>query len=163
MKNEPCVRFGIFINPKISENPADSRKRRPPSVMLLTASTSHRLMGAYDWEPASARGCRKTSVSPRGGRRSAPASALHRRKVARIDGLGEKPLLVIGPELAHVRIGLDRRVGELVPLPLAAADVEVADDVAEVVEAERSARRVGERDGAQRLDQRLLVVGLPTR
>ena len=43
MKNEPCVRFGIRISPKISENPADSRKRRPPSVMLLTVRSSHRL------------------------------------------------------------------------------------------------------------------------
>src|SRR5438093_8797933 len=110
MKNEPCVRFGIFINPKISENPADSRKRRPPSVILLTASTSHRLMGAYDSEPASARGYRKTSVSPRGGRRSAPASALHRRIVARIDGLGEKPLLGIGPEVEPGRVALHRLI-----------------------------------------------------
>ena len=44
MKNEPCVRFGIFMSPKISEKPDDSRKRRPPSVMLFTASTNHRLM-----------------------------------------------------------------------------------------------------------------------
>ena len=42
MKNEPCVRFGMRRSPKISENPADSRKRRPPSVMLLTASTNQR-------------------------------------------------------------------------------------------------------------------------
>ena len=45
MKNEPCVRFGIFMSPKISEKPAESRKSSPASVMLFTASTSHRLMG----------------------------------------------------------------------------------------------------------------------
>ena len=43
MKKEPWVRFGIRMSPKISENPADSRKSRPPSVTLLTASTSQRL------------------------------------------------------------------------------------------------------------------------
>src|SRR5258705_13812743 len=43
MKNEPWVRFGILMSPKISEKPADSRNSRPPSVMLLTASSSHRL------------------------------------------------------------------------------------------------------------------------
>ncbi len=44
MKNDPCVRFGILMSPKISENPADRRKSRPPSVMLLTARSSHRLI-----------------------------------------------------------------------------------------------------------------------
>src|SRR6266513_6228296 len=147
MKNEPCVRFGIFINPKIKEKPADSRKRRPPSVRLLTASTSVRLMS--------------TGVSP--PRAVRPASALQRRVIARIDRLGQKPLLVIGPELAHVPIGLDRRVDQLVALPVAPPDVEIADDVAEAVEVKRPARGIGERHAAQGPDQRLLVLGLPAR
>src|SRR5262245_65610217 len=46
MKNEPCIRLGMRISPKISEKPDDSRKRRPPSAMLLTAKVSHKLMGA---------------------------------------------------------------------------------------------------------------------
>src|SRR6266700_4411796 len=37
MKNEPCIRFGIRIRPKISENPADSRNSNPPYAMLFTA------------------------------------------------------------------------------------------------------------------------------
>jgi hypothetical protein len=45
MKNEPCIRLGMRISPKISEKPDDKRKRRPPSAMLLTAKVSHRLMG----------------------------------------------------------------------------------------------------------------------
>src|ERR1051326_1974342 len=102
MKNEPWVRFGIFMSPKISENPADSRKRRPPSVTLLTASSSHRL-------------------TPGGS-----SSALQRRIVPRVHRLREEPLLVVRPELAHLRIGLDRRVDELVALPLAAPDVVAA-------------------------------------
>src|SRR5262249_45412656 len=48
MNSEPCVRLGIRISPKISENPAESRNNRPPSVMLLTASTSMGFMaGAF--------------------------------------------------------------------------------------------------------------------
>src|SRR5689334_7638443 len=116
MKNEPCERFGIRISPKISEKPAESRKSRPPSVTLLTASTNQ-------------------IIAP------AARSALQRRKVARAHRLGEEPLLVVRPELADLRIGLDGRVDELVALLFHAADVEAADDVAEVVEAERPPRR----------------------
>ena len=42
MNIEPCVRFGIRIRPKISENPADSRNSRPPSVTLLIDRISQR-------------------------------------------------------------------------------------------------------------------------
>src|SRR5262245_47418968 len=146
MKKEPCVRFGIRIRPKISENPAARRKSRPPSVMLLTASRSQRLM----WATWRAR-----------RRERAAASALHRRIVTRVHGLLQEPLLVVRPELAHVGIRLERRVDELVALPLAPPDVERAHHVAEVVEAKRSARRVGERHAAQGADQRLLVIRLP--
>src|SRR4029453_9222314 len=132
MKKEPGGRLGIFMSPKISENPADSRNRRPPSVMLLIASNSVTLMP--------------------GGLRA--RSALQRRIVARVDGLGQKPLLVVGPELAHLGIGLDRRVDQLVTLLLHPANVEAADTVAQVVEAERPPRRVGERHGAQGLVER---------
>src|SRR5712691_2712882 len=143
MKNEPWARLGIFIRPKISEKPAESRKRRPPSVMLLTLSTSQRLMSRRPLAPV-----------------KGPRSALQRGIVARVHGLREEPLFVIRPELAHLRKGLDRRVDELVALPLAPPDVEAPDDVAEVVERERPARRVGERYGAQRPVERLPVVGL---
>ena len=44
MKNEPCIRLGMRIRPKISEKPDDSRNSRPPSAMLFTANVSHRLM-----------------------------------------------------------------------------------------------------------------------
>src|SRR4030095_12158321 len=98
MKNEPCVRLGMRISPKISEKPADSRKRRPPSVMLLTASTSQRLM----------------TVERR--------LALQGRIVTRVHRLGQEPLLVVGPELAHLGVRLDRGVDEAGALPLAAAD-----------------------------------------
>src|SRR5262245_40317007 len=135
MKKEPWVRFGIFMSPKISEKPAESRKRRPPSVMLFTASTNHRL----------------TLGGPGRGWRSA-RSALQGRIVTRVHRLGEEPLLVVRPELADLGIRLDRRVDELVALALGAPDVERAHDVAEAIEGERAARRVGQRHGAQRLD-----------
>src|SRR6266705_6833229 len=143
MKNEPWVRFGIFMSPKISENPADRRKRRPPSVMLLTASTTHRLMGS------------------RSARRS--PLCLERRIVARVHRLRQEPLLVVGPELADLGIGLDRRVDELVALLFAPPDIEAPDHVAEAVERERPAGRVGERHRAQGSVQRFLVVRLPAR
>src|SRR5499427_5036854 len=139
MKNEPWVRLGIRMSPKIKEKPAERRKRRPPSVMLLTASSSHRL-------------------TPGG-----PGSALQRRIVARVDRLREKPLLVVGPELADLWIRLDGRVDEPVALPLAASDIEVADHIAEVVEAERPARGIGERHAPQGLDELFAVVRLPAR
>src|SRR2546422_952399 len=136
MKNEPCVRLGIRISPKISEKPADSRNSRPPSVMLLTASTNQRLIAR------------------------AARSALQRRIVTRVHGLSQEPLLVVRPELAHFGIGLDGRVDQLVALLLHAADVEASDDVAEVIEAERPPRGVGERHAAQRLDHGVAVAGL---
>src|ERR1700733_4191723 len=46
MNIEPCVRLGIRINPKISENPADNRNKRPPNVTLLTVSSSQNVISA---------------------------------------------------------------------------------------------------------------------
>src|SRR5882724_12827197 len=139
MKKGPWVRFGIFINPKISENPADRRNSRPPSVMLLTASSSQRLT--------------------LGGLRS----AFQRRVIARVHRLRQEPLLVVRPELADLGIGLDGGVHEPVALPLAPPDVEGAHDVAEPVEGEGAARRVGEGDAAHGLVEGLPVVRLATR
>src|SRR5262245_3731500 len=44
MKNEPCIRLGMRISPKIREKPADSRNSRPPSAMLFTARRTQTLM-----------------------------------------------------------------------------------------------------------------------
>src|SRR5262245_13162882 len=166
MKNEPWVRLGILSNPKISEKPAESRKRRPPSVMLLMASTNHKFMRH---DPSGGFAAAILSWGrPGGGRRGrwgrlcvAPSGAKG-RIVARVDGLRQEPLLVVRPELTHVGIRLDGRIDELVTLLLAPADVETADHIAEVVEVERSPRGVGERHRAERLNERLAVVGLPT-
>src|SRR6266542_4516157 len=139
MKNEPWVRFGILINPKISEKPADRRNRRPPSVMLLTARSSQRLtLGGLH-------------------------SALQRWIVARVHRLRQEPLLVVGPELADLGIRLDRGVDEAIALPLAPPDVEGAHHVAEPVEGEGAARRIGQGDASQGLDEGLPVVRLAVR
>src|SRR5262245_30429435 len=127
MKNEPCVRLGIFIRPKISEKPADSRNSKPPSVMLFTASTSHKFI-AFRFER---RLCRRHGY--RGGGREGAAEAPSRfqwRVVARVHGLRQEPLLVVRPELAHLRVRLDRGVDQLAALLLAAPDVEGPHDVA---------------------------------
>src|SRR5262249_19652772 len=43
MKNEPCIRLGMRIKPKIREKPADSRNKRPPSAKLLIVSVGQAL------------------------------------------------------------------------------------------------------------------------
>src|SRR5665213_253912 len=140
MNSEPCVKLGIRISPKISEKPADSRNNRPPNVTLLTASTSQKVM--FAGFPRSS--CQKTA-----GACATPAEwfelRLERREVARVDRLREELLLVVGPELTHVVIGLDRLVDVFAAGLFDTADEEVADHVAEVIELDRSARRIGER------------------
>ena len=44
MNSDPCVRFGMRISPKISEKPAANRNNRPPKVMLLTVSSSQKVI-----------------------------------------------------------------------------------------------------------------------
>src|ERR1041384_7167486 len=152
MNSEPCVRFGMRISPKISEKPADSKNSSPPNVTLLTDSTSQKFIGEHPRWLGGRLGHRSSPCKrgPRAWQRtgfplarertefaSAPndqALVLHRRVVARIDRLREELLLVVGPELADVVIGLDRLVDELAVRLLDPPDVEVADHVAEMVE-----------------------------
>src|SRR5215831_8784806 len=51
MKNEPCIRLGMRIRPKISEKPDESRNSRLPSATLFTARVSHRLIVRLPVEP----------------------------------------------------------------------------------------------------------------
>src|SRR6516165_9301571 len=83
------------------------------------------------------------------------ALALERRIVARVDRLRQKPFRIVGPELAHLRIDLDDGVFHLTVLLSDAADEDVADDVAVIVEADGAARRVGEFDRSHRFDELL--------
>src|SRR5208282_6538889 len=110
MNIEPCVRFGMRIRPKISENPADNRNSRPPNVTLLMASIPHKLMTGVPG------GARRPAPNPPprrgGGNERRKRSGLHGRPIARIGRLREIRRLVIGPELTAVFVGLLRHVGE---------------------------------------------------
>src|SRR5215475_8207689 len=85
---------------------------------------------------------------------------LRRRIVARIDRLRQEPLLVIGPELADIRVGLDDGVDELSAFALAFADEDITNNVAVAVEANRAARRVEQRYVVQRFRKCLAIIGL---
>ena len=65
MNIEPCVRFGIRINPKINEKPADSRNSRPPNVTLLTVSSSQNVIFPALALPAGYFAC--VAMLPEGG------------------------------------------------------------------------------------------------
>ena len=58
---------------------------------------------------------------------------LRGRIVARVDGVFQEVVLVVGPELAHIRIGLDDGVDIFPVLLLDFADVNVSDDVPKLV------------------------------
>src|SRR5437763_16463021 len=101
MKKAPCARFGIRIRPKISENPDDSRNSRPPNATLLSVwmiQNCHCIPESW-------------------------LQILCRRVVARIDRIFQELILAVGPELAHVGIGLDDRIDVFSVLFLDLADV----------------------------------------
>src|SRR5262249_41144683 len=103
MKNAPCVRFASRINPKISENPDDSRNNRPPSERLL--------------RPWIIQNCIVSRYLIAAGLQIRVAAELRlqvlgRWIVARVDRVLQEGGLVIGPELADVRIGLDDGVDQ---------------------------------------------------
>src|SRR5487761_1577632 len=159
MNIEPCVRFGIRINPKISEKPADNRKSRPPNVMLLMASTAQILMSGVPAPRIAPHPSDPTIVDRTGGggieRQSAinPSrfAGLYRRPVARVGRLLEVLCFVRRPELTYIVVSLLRDVGQLAAGLLDLADEHIADDVAELVEAYRPTRRFLEVDRPQRL------------
>src|SRR5262245_7603155 len=127
MKNEPCIRLGIRISPKIREKPDDSRKRRPPSAMLLTAKVSHKLMGAR-LDPVAADAARRSChlshapACPPVPARRLVSEILGGRIIPRVDRVRQELALVVGPELTDVLVGLEHRVDELAVFPVAAPD-----------------------------------------
>src|SRR3989442_1230787 len=131
MKRAPWVRFAIRISPKISEKPAESRNSSAPSARLfsvwMTQNCSLRLQ------------------------------VLRRREVARVHRVLEELLRLVGPELAHVRVSVDHAVYQAPVLALHLADVDVADDVAVLVEPDLAARGV-HLEAAHRLHEGLLVL-----
>src|ERR1043166_3624665 len=184
MNIEPCVRLGMRISPKIREKPADNRNSSPPNVTLLTVSRTQNVMAAADQMTDDRR--RRTEgalltrrlfrrpssvvrpLSPVLCRPSSAFSALRQRRiVARVDRVREKFLFRPSPELADVLVGLDGLVPELEavfgPLGSDAPNVERADDVAEMIELDRAARRVGQIDRFQDGHELFLVGGVSAR
>src|SRR5712675_1451363 len=113
MYREPCVRFAMRISPKMSEKPAASRNSRPPRARLFSVC-----MIQY---------CtKKGPVVP--GPVFLPRlrlEILRGRPVARVHRILQELLRLVGPELAHVRIGLDDPVHQPSVLALDLADVDV--------------------------------------
>src|SRR6185312_7164703 len=128
MNSDPCVRLGMRISPKMSENPADSRNNRPPKVTLLTVNSSQDDM-AIGFP-------RSLPRERRAPHQRCPSAALllNWRVIARIDRLRQELLLVVSPELANVVVGLYGLVPEvqtvLGALFAQLPDVEVANHVA---------------------------------
>src|SRR5215467_3353211 len=159
MKKEPCIRLGMRIRPKIREKPADSRNKRPPRARLLIARMAAcadvicvimnglssdprnatrldnrhaRNPGSFQWIPGSQTGNATDEQLPL-------FQMLRRRIVAPVDFFRQEALLVIGPELADIRVGLDNGIDELSAFALALADEDIADNVAIAVETHRAA------------------------
>src|SRR5581483_11394052 len=125
---EPCVRLAMRISPKMSEKPAASRNSSPPSARLFNVWMIQYCI----------RGAEKVGAgvpAPLLFRRSR-LEVLRRRPVARVHRVLQELVGVVGPELAHVRIGLDHRVDQPPLLARHLADVDVADDVAVLVESD---------------------------
>src|SRR5260370_25281177 len=108
MKSAPCVRLAMRIRPKMSEKPAASRNSNPPSARLFSVWMTQNCKLLFQ--------------------------VLGRRPVARIDRVLEELLGLVGPELAHVRIGVDDAIHQPAVLALDLAQVHVAHDVAVPVE-----------------------------
>src|SRR3954453_20961074 len=85
---------------------------------------------------------------------------LGRRIVARINRVLQELVLLVGPELADVGISLDHSVDVLAVLLFDLADVDVADDIAKLVEPHRAAQGVGHFRLPQRLHEGVLVLDL---
>src|ERR1700682_3551571 len=118
MKKAPCVRFASLIRPKISENPDDSRNNRPPSDRLLRPWIIQNCIAGRSCSESCALRSSATEAD-------LLLQVLCRRIVARIDRILQECGLVIGPELADIRIGLDDGVDQPPVLPCHLADVNV--------------------------------------
>src|ERR1700751_683046 len=100
MKKAPWVKLASRIRPKISEKPEDSRNNRPPSDRLLRPWMIQNCIVCRSCPESCARRCPATEAD-------LLLQILCRRIVARIDRVLQEGGLVIGPELADIRIRLD--------------------------------------------------------
>src|SRR2546421_7768160 len=136
MKKAPCVRFASLIKPKMSENPEESRKSRPPSDRLLRP-----------WMIQNCIVCRSRPVSP--ARIHACSGAdlllqvLRRRIIARINGVLQELGLVIGPELRDIGISLDHGIDQSPVGFCHFADVDISNRITKLVELDDAPDRLG--------------------
>src|ERR1700682_1357510 len=117
MKKPPCARFGMRISPKASEKPDESRNSSPPKAMLLSVWMIQNCIEDYarcHLSPQAGRGEECTACADITA--SVSLQILRRRVVARIDRVLQELVLIVGPELAHVWIGLDHGVDVLAAL-----------------------------------------------
>src|SRR6516165_11999166 len=85
---------------------------------------------------------------------------LARRKIAREHRLFNELLGIIGPKLAHLRVGFDDRVGEFAIYTRHFADVDVEDRRSVFVESYRADRAVAKPDLVHGFEKRRCVIGL---
>src|SRR5450759_3284009 len=135
MKKAPCVRLASRIKPKISEKPDDSRNNRPPSDRLLRPWMIQNCIVCRSRPESCALRCPATQAE-------SLLQVLCRRIVARIDRIFQECGLVIGPELADIRVGLDDRVDQPPIFSGYLANIDVADGIAEFVEFDDATHRV---------------------
>src|SRR6202042_2563622 len=79
---------------------------------------------------------------PASPRKMSKLQILGRRIIARVDRVLQEFVLVVGPELADIRIGFDHGIDETPVRTRYLADVDVADDIAELVELDGTADRI---------------------
>src|SRR6266404_6970757 len=106
MKKAPCVRLASRIRPKISEKPDESRNSKPPSDRLLRPWMIQNCIVSRSCSETRERDGRPATAAELG------LEVFRRRIVARIHRIFQERDLVIGPELADVRVGLDDRIDQ---------------------------------------------------
>src|SRR3954463_10361800 len=99
MKYAPCERLAMRIKPKISEKPAASVNSTPPRARLFRLWISQKFMPRL--------------YPPMDYFEGLLLEVLGCRIVARVDRRSEEVRLLVSPELAHLRVGLDHGVGQL--------------------------------------------------
>src|SRR5882672_10782249 len=144
---EPWVRFAMRIRPKISEKPAASRKSRPPRARLFRVWMIQYCINA--------RG--RKNPAPLFALRGSRLQVLGGRPIARIHRVLQELFRLVGPELAHVRVGMDDAVHEAPVLAFDLADVNAADHVSVFVECNRPPGGL-DLDAAHRLHESRLVL-----
>src|SRR5437870_190539 len=132
--------------PEPSPRPPCRAGRRSPRP------DGHRPAGAMRWRVRAARALRyrrwprHPSSCSRSGEPPPTLTVPAGRKIARVHRVLQIVVGLVGPELRHVRECVDDRVLQTVVHLLDLAHVDVLDRVAEVVETDRPARRIGEID-----------------